>query len=201
MIDSGVMGAILKRVDGGRWPVGWVQVTGLPEHGVSRLCDEIAAWAGSQAAVINTTGDGFSSVDGSTMFDVAGSEAMSLLGTLLQTRLFCVYLVRWWDAVGPADEAWGNHWERSRWLSEQVAELRQPIHASGATVVVASCSERGGGKLFQASLELKLVVRPSHEFGGLAVSVTGRAARPAMLPFVVRDLNVGRGGDSECQTP
>lgn len=189
MINSGVMGAILKRTGSGRLPVGWVQVTGLPEQGVSRLCDEIVAWAGSQAAVINTTGDGTSSVNGSTMFDVAGSEATSLLGMLLQARLFRVYVVRWWDAVGPAGETWGNHWERARWLSERIAELRRPIHAAGATVVVASCSKRGGGRLFQASIELKLVVRPSPEFGGLSVSVTGRAARSAMLPFVVRDLS------------
>jgi hypothetical protein len=178
-----VMGAILERLTEGRLPVGWVQITGRSDEDVSNLCAEIMGWAGDSGIVVNTTGDLWPQ-NGMTVAK-AGPDVMSFLGTLLQARLFRVYLIRWWDAVGPPDEQWGNPWMRVVWLSRWIAELRRSIHAAGATVIAASCSERAGGRLFQASLGLRFVVRPNG--GGLVVSMTGRAVRPASMPFVVRE--------------
>jgi hypothetical protein len=178
---NGIMRAILNRVEGGRWPVGWVRLTGSPD-----VEDEMLRLS---ARLLNADSFGVFTLDvgemhhGGSCAKIDGSEVMPLLKeVLLPARLFSFYLVYLWDTVGPRGEAW-NSIDRAAYLSMQVQEMRPLIDRARATVAVVSFSPRSGGTVFNAETQLRLDLLKNHR--GTVLSVGGRKSVPGSSPILL----------------
>lgn len=183
-----IVDAVLGMTNDARLPVGWVLATGRPVAAPSRMGHALLRWA-TGGHLIHTLGAGTEVPPHVYSYDVDGTQALPLLRELLASRLSFnghppLFTIDLWDAVGPATERWGSSIDidRSVYLTRWMAELHRPIQEAKATVV-AVASSKAGGKMWRATLSLVLEFRPHSQ--GAILRVTGRSARPGVLPVLV----------------
>lgn len=182
-----IVDAVLGMTTGDRLPVGWMLATGRPVSAPSRMGHTLLKWANG-GHLIHTIGGGADVPPGVYSYDVDGTQALPLLRELLASRLSfngCppLVVIDLWDAVGPEGERWGRI-DRSVYLTRWLADLNRPIQEAQATVV-AVASSRAGGRMWRATLSLILEFRPHSQ--GAILCVTGRSAKPGVLPVLVQE--------------
>ena len=136
-----VVRAILERVDGGEWPVGWVVVSCLPERedDLLKLVKEIARDV--HTCVLFTSQQAMAEEfrPPSQAFCLNGHEVIpALRDILLPSGLFRIYVIWLWDEVGPADEQ--NPVHRAAYLFRQVRAMREAVAEQGATIFAFASS-------------------------------------------------------------
>jgi len=179
-----VVGAILERVDGGGWPVGWVVVSCQPEcePDLLRLAEEIARDV--PTCVLFTAQQARAGLlFAAQVFCLDGYDVIPVLrDLLLPVGLFRAYVVWIWDEVGPRNEQDPVH--RAAYLFQQVRIMREVVAEQGVTIFVFTCSPRGGGRGFQSEMSLRLHLSQNH--AGTVLTVDGRKAVPGLSPVLVK---------------
>ena len=177
--------AILERVDGGEWPVGWVVVSCLPERepDLLRLLREIAR--DTCTCILFTSQQAMTEEfrPPSQALCLGGHEVIpALRDILLLSGLFRAYVVWLWDEVGPRNEQ--NPVHRAAYLFRQIRIMRDVVAEQEVTVFAFTCSPRGGGRGFQSEVNLRLHLSRNH--AGTVLTVDGRRAVPGLSPVLVK---------------
>lgn len=178
MIDA-VKSAIMERVEGGRWPAGWVLLSGSPgvEEEMSRFCD-VFRLGPTVYLFTRQNSPALCSVRyPDAAYVLSGPKVFSILCEhLLPSRLFNLYVIWLWDEVGP-----GNALTRASYLLEGMIRVRKVM--GRATVVAVTFSPRGGGRGFQSEVALRLDLLRNHR--GTVLTVGGPQSVLGSKPILI----------------
>lgn len=185
---SEIVEAVLNRVEGGRWPIGWALLSGPIETSDDMMSLFLEIVRASEASAVLFTHQAVSIVPVKpphAVYTLPGHGVVPVLReVLLPSGLFRSYLIWMWDEVGPEDEAWGDPTSRTSYLSRQAREMGPEIAAAKATIFATTFSPRAGGRGFQADVQLRLDLLCNHR--GTVLTVGGRRAVPANRPLLIR---------------